>query len=86
MAIYSYYFHRLLQRAGDITIAYNNSTDNGHTGEMSRFMLQLLVESGQKIEHYSLTAKNQPSPLMPKAIEKDKTALSKLEEMSRLSP
>ena len=86
VAIYSYYFHRLLQRAGDITIAYNNSTDNGHTGEMSRFMLQLLVESGQKIEHYSLTAKNQPTPLMPKAIEKDETALSKLEEMSRLSP
>ena len=86
VAIYSYYFHRLLQRARDITIAYNNSTDNGHTGEMSRFMLQLLVESGQKIEHYSLTAKNQPTPLMPKPIEKDETALSKLEEMSRLSP
>ena len=86
VAIYSYYFHRLLQRAGDITIAYNNSTDNGHTGEMSRFMLQLLVESGQKIDHYSLTAKNQPTPLIPKAIEKDETALSKLEEMSRLSP
>ena len=86
VAIYSYYFHRLLQRAGDITIAYNNSTDNGHTGEMSRFMLQLLVESGQKIDHYSLTAKNQPTPLMPKAIEKDETALSKLDEMSRLSP
>ena len=86
VAIYSYYFHRLLQRAGDITIAYNNSTDNGHTGEMSRFMLQLLVESGQKIDHYSLTAKNQPTPLMPKAIEKDEAALSKLEEISRLSP
>ena len=86
VAIYSYYFHRLLQRAGDITIAYNNSTDNGHTGEMSRFMLQLLVESGQKIDHYSLTAKNQPTPLMPKAIEKDEAALSKLEDMSRLSP
>ena len=86
VAIYSYYFHRLLQRARDITIAYNNSTDNGHTGEMSRFMLQLLVESGQKIDHYSLTAKNQPTPLMPKPIEKDETALSKLEEMSRLSP
>ena len=86
VALYSYYFHRLLQRARDITIAYNNSTDNGHTGEMSRFMLQLLVESGQKIDHYSLTAKNQPTPLMPKAIEKDETALSKLEEMSRLSP
>ena len=86
VAIYSYYFHRLLQRARDITIAYNNSTDNGHTGEMSRFMLQLLVESGQKIDHYSLTAKNQPTPLMPKPIQKDEATLSKLEEMSRLSP
>jgi CRISPR/Cas system-associated exonuclease Cas4 (RecB family) len=86
VALYSYYFHRLLQRAGDITIAYNNSTDNGHTGEMSRFMLQLLVESGQQIDHYSLTAKNQPTPLMPKPIEKDETALGKLEQMSRLSP
>ena len=86
VAIYSYYFHRLLQRAGDITIAYNNSTDNGHTGEMSRFMLQLLVESGQKINHYCLTAKNQPTPLMPKPIEKDEAAIGKLEEMSKLSP
>ena len=86
VALYSYYFHRLLQRAGDITIAYNNSTDNGHTGEMSRFMLQLLVESGQKINHYSLTAKNHPTPLMPKPIQKDETTLIKLQQISRLSP
>ena len=86
VALYSYYFHRLLQRARDITIAYNNSTDNGHTGEMSRFMLQLLVESGQKINHYSLTAKNHPTPLMPKPIQKDEATLSKLQQISRLSP
>ena len=86
VALYSYYFHRLLQRARDITIAYNNSTDNGHTGEMSRFMLQLLVESGQKINHYCLTAKNHPTPLMPKPIQKDETVLSKLQQISRLSP
>ena len=86
VALYSYYFHRLLQRARDITIAYNNSTDNGHTGEMSRFMLQLLVESGQKINHYCLTAKNHPTPLMPKPIRKDETTLSKLQQITRLSP
>ena len=86
VALYSYYFHRLLQRARDITIAYNNSTDNGHTGEMSRFMLQLLVESGQNIDHYSLTAKNHPTPLMPKPIQKDEATLSKLQEITRLSP
>jgi hypothetical protein len=43
VAIYSYYFHRLLQRAKDITILYNNSTEGTATGEMSRFMLQLMV-------------------------------------------
>ena len=86
VALYSYYFHRLLQRARDITIAYNNSTDNGHTGEMSRFMLQLLVESGQQINHYSLTAKNHPTPLMPKPIQKDEATLSKLQQISQLSP
>ena len=86
VALYSYYFHRLLQRARDITIAYNNSTDNGHTGEMSRFMLQLLVESGQQINHYSLTAKNHPTPLMPKPIQKDEATLGKLQQISHLSP
>ena len=86
VALYSYYFHRLLQRARDITIAYNNTTDNGHTGEMSRFMLQLLVESGQKINHYTLTAKNHPTPLMPKPIQKDEATLSKLQQITRLSP
>ena len=86
VAIYSYYFHRLLQRASDITIAYNNSTDNGHTGEMSRFMLQLLVESGQQINHYNLTAENQPIPLLPKAIAKDENVISKLKDMKNISP
>ena len=44
VAIYQHYFHRLLQRAKDVTIVYNNSTNDGQTGEMSRFMLQLMVE------------------------------------------
>ena len=44
VGIYAYYFHRLLQRAHDITIVYNNATDEGQQGEMSRFMLQLMVE------------------------------------------
>lgn len=54
VAIYSYYFHRLLQRAHDITIVYNNATEDGKTGEMSRFMLQLMVESKHSIEQQVL--------------------------------
>ena len=54
VAIYAYYFYRLIQRANDVTILYNNSTDNGTTGEMSRFMLQILVESNHNVGRRSL--------------------------------
>ena len=53
VAIYSYYFHRLLQRASDITILYNNSTTDGKAGEMSRFMLQMMVEDNQHQIHFN---------------------------------
>ena len=45
VAIYEHYFHRLLQRAHDVTIVYNNATVDAQKGEMSRFMLQLMVDS-----------------------------------------
>ncbi len=56
VAIYAYYFYRLLQRASDIEVAYNSSTGSMQSGEMSRFMLQLLAEgpAGQKIHRQSL--------------------------------
>ena len=63
VAIYAYYLHRLLQRASDITLVYNNSTNDGQRGEMSRFMLQMMVESGQQIHFQTLQAKQ--SPLLP---------------------
>ena len=60
VAIYAYYFHRLLQRASDITLVYNNSTNDGQTGEMSRFMLQMMVESGHNINLLTLQAGQAP--------------------------
>ena len=39
VAIFAYYFHSMLQRAHDITLTYNNATEDGQSGEMSRFML-----------------------------------------------
>ncbi len=56
VAIYAYYFHRLLQRAGDISIVYNSATEDGSKGEMSRFMLQLMVESGQDIQFRTIVS------------------------------
>lgn len=54
VAIYAYYFYNLIQRASDVTIVYNNSTEDGHTGEMSRFMLQLMTDSNFDIKRISL--------------------------------
>ncbi len=63
VAIYSYYFHRLLQRCQDVTIVYNNATEDGKTGEMSRFMLQMLVESGQDIRQLTLKSRHKVEQL-----------------------
>ena len=70
VAIYSYYFHRLLQRAADITILYNNATQEGQTGEMSRFMLQLMVESPHTFTYNTLQASQNFVPFRPQRIEK----------------
>lgn len=75
VAIHAYYFHRLLQRASDITIVYNNSTNDGQTGEMSRFMLQLMVESPHPIRferlktgQHVLLHTRQPIPKTPEVM------------------
>ena len=70
VAIYAYYFHHLLQRAADITLVYNNSTTDGHTGEMSRFMLQMMVESGHPISRITLQSGQESMRRMPQPIEK----------------
>ncbi|MDE7134863.1 MAG: PD-(D/E)XK nuclease family protein [Rikenellaceae bacterium] len=44
-AMYSYYFYRLLQRAKRIDIVYNSSAGDMRTGEPSRFIRQLEIES-----------------------------------------
>ncbi|WP_308226237.1 PD-(D/E)XK nuclease family protein [uncultured Prevotella sp.] len=86
VAIYSYYFHRLLQRAQDVTIVYNNTTDNGHTGEMSRFMLQLMVDGTHNIKHLNLLAQNVPTTMCSKAIFKDEKIQQELDQMKNISP
>ncbi len=85
VAIYSYYFHRLLQRARDVIILYNNATNDGQRSEMSRFMLQLLVESNHHIELQTLQTAQQYTPFNPVTIEKDAEMMEKLRERFDLS-
>ena len=78
VAVYAYYFHRLIQRAKDVTFLYNNSTEDGHTGEMSRFMLQLMVESNLNIDRKTLQTGQEQTPLNPDPIEKAPEVITKL--------
>ncbi len=49
-SLYAYYFYRLLQRVENATFLYNTATTGGNKGQMSRFLMQLLVETGVDIE------------------------------------
>lgn len=89
VAIYSYYFHSLLQRAKDVTICYNNSTEGTNTGEMSRFMLQMLVESPHQVNKVALQAGQQTGSRVPVSIKKDAHIMQRLDAIGRdftLSP
>lgn len=73
IAIYAYYFYRLLQRAKDITVLYNSSTESQTRGELSRFMLQIMVESNHNVINKTLHADSKPMIFEAKEIDKNKT-------------
>lgn len=88
VAIYAYYFYSLLQRAQDITITYNNATDDGQKGEMSRFMLQFMVEDNgaHHLRRLSLQSGQSATPVARNRIEKDEAVMRRLNARDRLSP
>jgi hypothetical protein len=49
-AMYAYYFYRLLQRSKNTYLVYRNRAEGLTSGELSRFVLQLLMESGKPIQ------------------------------------
>lgn len=86
VAIYAYYFHSLLQRSHDITLCYNNATEDGQSGEMSRFMLQLLVESHHDIKRLSLVAGQSTIRPTYDSIEKKQNTFIQLKNLKMLTP
>ena len=86
VSIYSYYFHSMIQRAKDVTFLYNNSTQGSHTGEMSRFILQLMVEWNHPIHRLTLQAGQEPMHCEAEVVEKNESVLKRLDEISYFSP
>ena len=81
IAVYAYYFYRLLQRAEKVTLMYNNSSDGLNRGEWSRFMLQFLIEWQHPIIRQTLEAGQ--SPQGRKSISISKTPMV-MEQMHRV--
>jgi RecB family exonuclease len=77
-AIYAYLFYRLLQRAQNITLLYNTEPDVLGMGEMSRYVKQLLNESGWKINEQILVNHIQLNTTGPLVIEKDEPLIALL--------
>ncbi len=77
-AVYAYYFYRLIQRAENITLLYNTSSDGLNRGEESRFMLQLLEEGPHEITREYLEAGQSPQSNQEIQIEKTPEVLRRI--------
>lgn len=86
VAIYAYYFYRMIQRARDVTFTYNNATEEGQTGEMSRFMLQLMVEGKYPIKRKTLVTGQTPRKSEYASVEKSEEMLEKISKISLVTP
>lgn len=81
-AMYAYLFYRVIQRAENVSIFYNTETDILGQGEMSRYLQQLMFESGKKFQHHALHNTLGVSEVKPIVIKKDKAVLEALEKLS----
>lgn len=77
-AMYAYLFYRILQRAKNIRLFYNTEPDVLGMGEMSRFLLQLIHESGKEIPHHILNNPIQLNAVMPIRIAKTPNVMEAL--------
>lgn len=79
-ALYAYYFYRLIQRAENVTLLYNTASEGLNRGEMSRFMLQFLVESPHSISREYLEAGQSPQSGREISVEKTPEIITRMYE------
>ncbi len=77
-AMYAYLFYRILQRAENIFLFYNSETDVLGQGEMSRYLQQLLFESGLNIRKQILHNPVQPRAITPVTVRKNDEVMKNL--------
>lgn len=81
IAVYAYYFYRLMQRAEKVALVYNTATDGINRGELSRFMLQFLIEWGYPVLRKQLEAAQSPQDSTPIIIEKTPDIMERMKSV-----
>jgi len=77
-AMYAYYFYRLLQRSKQVYLIFRNRAEGLTSGELSRFVLQLLMENGKKIERIDVKFDLGIASLSEISVDKSAGVMSKL--------
>lgn len=89
--IYAYYFNRLLQRAERVDLLYNSTSEGVRTGEMSRYLHQLIYMRGVEIRRPGVELMSRETKALviiptPDITEKLKRYTSETEGEKYLSP
>ena len=77
-AVYAYYFYRLIQRARHLRMTFNCSAEGLSSGEMSRFMTQLRVDTRLPISDLALQVDLDTRLHTPEAVEKPHDLVDRL--------
>ena len=85
-AVYAYYFYRMIQRAEQVTIVYNNGTDGMNKQEPSRYIMQLQVEFPGELTSWELHSPSRTQSCGEIIVEQTAETRRKLQEHFRYEP
>lgn len=85
VAVFAYYFFRLLRRCSRLCLIYNDEVENGKKNEMSRFLLQIIASS-ENVSSYALVPQLKINSATPIAIKRDALTLAKLRQRFGINP
>ncbi len=79
-SIYAYHFYRLIQDSQNVHLLYNALSSGVNTGEKSRFITQIEMESSHPIEHLIIENSSEPIASMPIEIPKTEIVMERLQK------
>ncbi|MDQ1162289.1 hypothetical protein QE422_002657 [Chryseobacterium sp. SORGH_AS 447] len=79
-SIYAYHFYRLIQDSKNVHLLFNALSSGVNTGEKSRFITQIEMESSHNIEHVIIENSSEPIVTQPIEFSKTEIVLQRLEK------